>query len=53
MSNLLIAAAAHQLGYDHSFTIEADGQMWHGTDDNRVYLTDAEIKKITDKAATI
>lgn len=50
MNNMLIAQAAHELGYDHSFTIENDGQMWHGTDDARIYMTAAEIKKITDKA---
>lgn len=50
MNNFLIAKAAHELSYEHSFTIEKDGQMWHGTDDERIYLTTAEIKKITDKA---
>ena len=50
MNNMQIANAAHELGYNYSFTIEVDGQMWHGTDDERTYLTTAEIKKITDKA---
>ena len=50
MNNVSIAQAAQALNYDQSFTIEADGQMWHGTDDKRTYLTTAEIKKITDKA---
>lgn len=49
MNNVSIAQAAQALNYDQSFTIEADGQMWHGTDDERTYLTTAEIKKITDK----
>ena len=50
MMNVLIAMAAQELGYDNSFTIQADGQMWHGTDDERVYLTASQIKVITDKA---
>ena len=50
MKHFLIAKAAHELGYNHSFTIEKDGQMWHGTDDERIYLTASQIKVITDKA---
>ena len=53
MKYVLIAQAAEQLGYDQSFTIENDGQMWHGKDDERIYLTAGEIKKITDKATKI
>ena len=51
MNNFLIAKAAHELGYNHSFTIEKDGQMWHGTDDERVYLTDEQVMAVTNKAA--
>ena len=50
MNNIQLAQAAHALNYDHSFTIEADGQMWHGTDTERIYLTASQIKVITDKA---
>ena len=42
---------ALELGYDHSFTIEEDGRMWHGTDDARIYLTASQIQVVTDKAA--
>ena len=52
MNNVLIAQAAHALNYDHSFTIEADGQMWHGTDDERVYLTDEQVVAVTNKATS-
>ena len=51
MNNVLIAQAAHELGYDHSFTIETDNQMWHGTDDERIYLTDEQVTAVTNKAA--
>jgi hypothetical protein len=50
MNNMQIAQAAHELGYDHNFTIENDSQMWHGTDSERIYLTASQIKVITDKA---
>ena len=50
MNTMQLFLAAFELGYDHSFTIENNGQMWHGTDEERIYLTVAEIKKITDKA---
>ena len=50
MNVLQLFLAAFELGYNNSFTIENDGQMWHGTDEERIYLSTAEIKKITDKA---
>ena len=50
MNNKQLAQAAHALNYYHSFTIENDGQMWHGTDDERVYLTNEQVTAVTDKA---
>ena len=50
MNNVWIAQAAHELGYNESLTIENDGQMWHGIDSERIYLTASQIKAITDKA---
>ena len=45
--------AAAELGYDISFTIEQDGEMWHGTDDNRIYLTANQKKAVETKALEI
>jgi hypothetical protein len=50
MNYVSLAEAAKSLGYNQGFTIENENEMWHGTDDERTYLTAAEIKKITDKA---
>jgi hypothetical protein len=45
--------AAVELGYDISFTIEQDGKMWHGTDDNRIYLTTQQKQAVETKALEI
>ena len=45
--------AAVELGYDISFTIEQDGEMWHGTDNDRIYLTVNQKKAIETKALEI
>lgn len=50
MNTMKLFLAAFELGYNESFTIENDGQMWHGTDSERIYLTASQIKAITDKA---
>lgn len=42
--------AAADLGYDGSFTVEADGQMWQGKDDDRLYLTAQQKQTIEAKA---
>ena len=42
--------AAKQLGYDESFTVEQDGQMWHGTDSDRIYLTTTKKQIVETKA---
>ena len=45
--------AAAELGYDISFTIEQDGKMWHGTDNDRIYLTANQKKAVETKALEI
>ena len=45
--------AAVELGYDISFTIEQDGKMWHGTDNDRIYLTANQKKAVETKALEI
>jgi hypothetical protein len=42
--------AAKQLGYNESFTVEQDGQMWHGTDSDRIYLTTTKKEIVETKA---
>ena len=51
MNSFQIITAALDLGYDISLTIEADGSMWTGTDDNRTNLTATQIAEI-EKHAT-
>jgi len=50
MRTIQLFLAAHALGYNESLTIENDGQMWHGTDSERIYLTDTQIQAIKDSA---
>jgi len=45
--------AAVELGYDISFTVEQDGEMWHGTDNDRIYLTANQKKAVETKALEI
>jgi hypothetical protein len=42
--------AAKQLGYNETFTVEQDGQMWHGTDSDRIYLTTTKKEIVETKA---
>jgi hypothetical protein len=53
MNSFQLMAAGLDLGYDISLTIEADSSMWTGTDDNRVYLTETEIKALRKKATDL
>ena len=50
MNNFNLMSAALDLGYDISFTIEADGTMWTGTDNNRTYVTAKQVQAITKRA---
>jgi len=45
--------AAAELGYDNTFTIEENGEMWHGTDADRIYLTANQKKAVETKALEI
>ncbi len=47
MNLIAIAQAAQKLGYK-DVSVELDGIIWTGTDENRVYLTDAELKLVND-----
>jgi hypothetical protein len=47
MNLIAIAQAAQKLGYKEP-SVELDGIIWTGTDENRVYLTDAELKLVYD-----
>jgi hypothetical protein len=53
MNNFNLINAALDLGYDISFTIEADGTMWTGTDSNRTYVTAAQITAIKKRATEL
>lgn len=49
MINIDLAFAGLALGYDNSFTVESDGTMWIGSDDDRQYLSDIEVEKVKNK----
>ena len=49
----LLRQAAVALGHAEPISIEPDGTIWLGLNAERVYLTDAEQKAVTQKAATI
>jgi hypothetical protein len=53
MNNFNLVSAALDLGYDISFTIEADGTMWTGTDNNRTYVTAAQVTAIKKRATEL
>lgn len=53
MNNFQLITAALELGYDESVTIENDGTVWTGTNDNRVYFTEAEMKALNKKATDL
>lgn len=50
MNNFGLLAAGLDLGYDSSLTIEADGSMWTGTDDDRTNLTATQVTAIKKRA---
>jgi hypothetical protein len=50
MNNFELLAAGLDLDYDTSLTVEADGKMWTGMDNDRTYLTAAQIQEITERA---
>jgi hypothetical protein len=50
MNTSVLMTAGHDLGYDITLTIETDGKMWTGTDNERNYLTTAQITAITKRA---
>ena len=50
MNSFKFIAAGLDLGYDTSLTIEADGSMWTGTDDDRTNLTTTQITAIKKRA---
>jgi hypothetical protein len=53
MNLKILRQAAIALGHAEPISIEPDGTIWLGLDAERVYLTDAEQKAVTKKAATI
>jgi DNA-binding SARP family transcriptional activator len=50
MNTSVLMTAAHDLGYDLTFTIEQDERMWIGKDNERNYLTTAQITALTKRA---
>lgn len=50
MNSFQLMAAGLDLGYDISLTIEADGSMWTGADDDRTDLTATQITAIKKRA---
>ena len=53
MNNFQLMAAGLDLGYDTSLTIETDGSMWTGTDENRTNLTAKQITAIENRATEL
>ena len=53
MNNFELLAAGLNLDYETSLTIEADGSMWTGTDDNRTNLTATQIDEIKKHATKL
>ena len=45
--------AAVELGHQEPISIEPDGTIWLGDDDDRVYLTDAQLTAVNNKATQI
>ena len=50
MSSHYISLACIALGHSEPISIEPDGIVWLGADDNRTYLTAAQQKAVTAKA---
>jgi hypothetical protein len=53
MNSFQLITAAINLGYDTTITVEADGKMWTGADDDRTYLTTAQVTAITKRATEL
>lgn len=45
--------AAIALGHAEPISIEPDGEIWLGTDDDREYLTAAQLKAVHEKAQSL
>jgi len=53
MELALLRKAALSLGHNEPISIEPDGTIWLGNSDNRVYLTDAQLTAVQNKATQI
>ena len=49
MDFLALYTAAKELGHADPISIEPDGTIWIGADNDKTFLTAAELKKVTDK----
>jgi ligand-binding sensor domain-containing protein len=49
----LLRKAATQLGHAEPISIEPDGTIWLGTNENRVYLTPTQLNAVKTKAEQI
>lgn len=52
MMNYLLEAA-QALGYAEPISVEPDGAIWTGTNDDRTYLTATQLKAVQTKAEQI
>jgi len=49
MNHIELRVAATQLGHQEPISIEPDGTIWLGADDDRTYLTATQLKAVTTK----